>query len=130
MAIEVDEVESVKEEAKEEVETVDLELEKISVDSWDEIVEVPIKVEEEATPTAIIKQEAEDSWDDDDPQQIPSPVPDLPDGHAWNVPTAQDLLDAAWQLHQRQGDRGWQRCFELSTSEISVNSKLIFQKLN
>ena len=95
---EVDEVESV-EEAKEEVETGDLELERISVDSWDEIVEVPIKVEEEATPT--VKTEAEDSWIDDEH----SPVPDLPAGHAWNVPTAQDMLDAAWQLHQKQGDR-------------------------
>ena len=115
------------EEAKEEVETVDLELERISVDSFDEMVEIPIKEEKEPTPTAIIKKEAEDSlWDDDEPVVVkleleagsvsvdswdqpntrsPSEVPDLPEGHTWNVPTAQSLLDAAWQLHQRQEDR-------------------------
>ena len=89
------------EEAKEEVETVNLELERESVDSWDEIVEVAIKEEEE--PTGNIKMEPEDSCDELNSPQVP--VPDLAEGHSWNVPTAQDLMDAAWQLHQRQGDR-------------------------
>ena len=114
----MNEVESV-EEAKEEAETVDLEQERISVDSWEEMVEVPIKEEQEPTPTptAIIKKEAVvvnleledgsvsvDSWDQP-ATGSPSEIPDLPEGHAWNVPTAQSLLDAAWQLHQRQEDR-------------------------
>ena len=98
-----DEVEEAKEEveeAKEEVETVNLELERESVDSWDEIVEVAIKEEE---PKGNIKMEPEDSCDELNSPQVP--VPDLPASHSWNVPTAQDLMDAAWQLHQRQGDR-------------------------
>ena len=118
----------------EEAETVDLEMERISVDSWDDMVEIPIKEEDEPTPrptgTAFIKQEAEDSWDDEpllQPSYSPVPVPDLPAGHAWNVPTAQDLLDAAWQLHQRQGDRA--EVLRRAGTKMAEASKLMEEAL-